>query len=660
MMFLLMLLFQTGPTEAIDDTSLVAYIKPDISLGSFNSKNIAIAELLRQVSKERSINLVVDPSVTTQVTLQLHDISLNQLLNLLVRAYDLECSQIGGVIYVRKPPPPPAPQPTNEIVFDSVQNTLSFDLAGMDLAQFSKEVTEKTAVNVLLASGGGQHVQIKGFQTALPFEKALSTLLKTNGFQLVQDEEVYLIQPLITPPEGPETNAQKRPAQASGLVEKEGRWQAHYTNAPLSQILDDLLASGLIQMRITTQLEGQITVHVLDLSTEDLLHFLLSDTKYGFAKEGEIFVVGEKSSTVLTESVIISFQHINAEMVNQMLPSSLTEGVSVTIVKELNSLLLSGDRSKVRTLQNLVAQLDQNIPQVLIEVMVVDYSYNNARDLGMEFTNGDNQYFPELDVTLDGVRDAAGQFQIRRLPSNFALRIRALETQGKAKIISKPHIAALNGHEAEITIGTKQFYRLQSEELVGNENPRVRTSEEIREIEANINLKITPWVSGNGEVTTVIEPTFTSFLGQVTDNIPPPVSSRQLKSTVRLKDGETIILGGLIENFNSSDLKGVPFVSKVPILGALFRNHAQTNRQSELVIYLTPHIYYGNEGSVEFIRENEGLDYQLDIKKQKQGIQGDYPKKRNWFQRWRDNRKKKERKPETLQDPKGDQQLEGT
>jgi type IV pilus assembly protein PilQ len=151
-------------------------------------------------------------------------------------------------------------------------------------------------------------------------------------------------------------------------------------------------------------------------------------------------------------------------------------------------------------------------------------------------------------------------------------------------------------------------------------------------------------------VTTLIEPSFTTFLGNITDNVPPPISTRHLKSTVRLKDGETIILGGLIENRNFTDQNGIPWVSRIPLLGALFRNHQRTENRSELVIYMTPHIYFGNEGSVEFIREEEGLNYQLDVVRQKRGIDGHYPKKKRWFQRSR--QKDKERQPEVLEDPK--------
>lgn len=660
MMLILLLLWRFPQEDLASDQDLVHYVSSDIELGSFNSKNIAIAELLRQISKERAINLIVDQNVTTQVTLQLHNISLNQLLNLLVRAYDVQCERIGEVVYIKMPSPSPPPQPVNEIKWNSESGMLAFNLEGMDIQTFSRTLTSQTGTNVLVGDGS-LRAQLKGFQAELPFQRALETLLRTNNLRLLEEEGVFLIQARLQETTEGDSQAQGT-AQNRNLPQlsvENGLWSAHYTATPLPQIFSDILAKGEVQMTIVPKLEGEITVHVANLVLDEMLHLLLSDTQFGFVKYGEVYVIGDKSLGTLTESVLISFQHINAEMVNQMLPSTLTEGVTVTILKELNSLLFSGDRAKVRNLQNLVSQLDQNIPQVLIEVMVVDYSYTNVRDLGLTFTNGDNEYFPDLNLTLDGFRDADGHFQIRRLPSNFSLQIKALEAQGKVKIISKPHIAALNGHEAEITIGTKQFYRLESEELVGDQSPRVRTSQEIREIEANIHLKITPWVSGNGEVTTVIEPSFNTFLGQVVDNIPPPVSSRQLKSTVRLKDGETIILGGLIENFISSDLKGVPLISKIPLLGALFRNHASNDRQSELVIYLTPHIYYGNEGSVEFIREKEGLNYQLDIKKQKQGVGGDYPKNRNWFQRWRDRRKNKERPPETLEDPKGGH-LDGT
>lgn len=652
LVFLLMLAFQSDEPPA--EKTIQAYITPDIQMQTFNAYDISIGELLRQIAKDHAINIVVDPSIRDTVTLQLHKPTLNELLTVLAHSYQLKINTLGGVIYVNPQPPAAPPAKTNEITFDANTGQIAFDLEGLALADLCRQLTEKTGRNVLRRNRQLNPV-IAGFQAALPLERGLEVLFATNNLLLENEEDLFFV--AAAPAAGQTQSVANRAAKPSkkpeDIIEKENLYTVNFNNQDLSQVVQNVAKAADLQLVLLSDLQGKVTMNARDLNADKLFQLLLAGSDYTYAVQEDVFLIGEKSNTAMFDSKILKFQHLNVEMVEQMIPASLMEGVSLTRIKELNSILLTGDRARLNDLEALVQEMDRHVPQVLMELIVVDYSLENEREAGLNFSNGDNKLFPELDLTLEGYRAEDGNFQIRRLPSNFMLNIKALESVGRARIISKPHIAALNGHEAEITIGTKQFFKLSSEELVGNENPRVRTSETIREIEANISLKITPWVTGDGEVTTLIEPSFTTFLGSITDNVPPPISTRHLKSTVRLKDGETIILGGLIENRNFTDQTGIPWISRVPLVGALFRNHKRSENRSELVIYLTPHIYYGREGSVEFISEEEGLDYQLDVVRQKKGVRGNYPRKKRWFKRSR--QKDTERQPEVLKDPKGKQ-----
>lgn len=275
----------------------------------------------------------------------------------------------------------------------------------------------------------------------------------------------------------------------------------------------------------------------------------------------------------------------------------------LTLVREYNALLVTGTQDLIEEVKQRLALIDRPAPQVLIQALVVDFQNTHKEDYGLTITNGDNKLFPRIDLNINANRQRGGSFNIGRLPEDFGIRLQALAEQGKAKIVFKPHIATLSGHEAYIELGNTQFFRLESETVVGDDNPRSQVSQRIETIEANISLRVIPWVTASGEITTYIEPIFNNFLGQVTDNVPPPLSTRRLQSTVRLKNGETIILGGLIEEALRKNHAGVPGLSRIPLLGHLFKNHNRQHTQSELVIYLTPYVYFGDEGSVEIQRE---------------------------------------------------------
>jgi type IV pilus assembly protein PilQ len=106
-------------------------------------------------------------------------------------------------------------------------------------------------------------------------------------------------------------------------------------------------------------------------------------------------------------------------------------------------------------------------------------------------------------------------------------------------------------------------------------------------------------VSASGEVTVEIHPEFKTPVGIFSSEIPPTINTRVIDSTVRLKDGETIILGGLIEEKESKSHSKVPILGDIPILGNLFRTSHKSIIKTELMIYITPHIFYGDESDTE-------------------------------------------------------------
>jgi type IV pilus assembly protein PilQ len=174
-----------------------------------------------------------------------------------------------------------------------------------------------------------------------------------------------------------------------------------------------------------------------------------------------------------------------------------------------------------------------------------------------------------------------------------------LERDGIANVLSTPQIATLNGNTASISVGTTQYFRMKSSTVQGSTTPIQTESERFETIEATVSLSITPWVTSSREVTVEVNPVF-QIPGNSPDptQIPPTINKRELKSTIRLKDGETYILGGLVENTKQETVKKVPVLGSIPFLGVLFRNKSTTETKNRLMIFLTPHIYYGSEGAV--------------------------------------------------------------
>jgi type II secretory pathway component GspD/PulD (secretin) len=203
---------------------------------------------------------------------------------------------------------------------------------------------------------------------------------------------------------------------------------------------------------------------------------------------------------------------------------------------------------------------------------------------------------------LPGLKDVVS------LPKNFVAQINALEREKILKVRSRPQIATLNGQTASLTIGQTQYFLLKSEtDFNQNQSSTSRSTERFEKIEADVKLTVTPYVTGDGEVTCEILPDFSEPSGSFDANIPPTINRRSFKSTVRLRENETIILGGMIKETENDVHTQLPFLGSIPYLGWLFKNVTHVTTRSQLMIFVTPHIYYGSDANVDVTKYLETL-----------------------------------------------------
>lgn len=618
------------------------------------------------IQKEFGANIMVEDSANLVIKGNFSNVTLNEFLTYVLRTYALSWHRVGNILHFTKPSPPPW-RLELEFQQESLQFSLDADnvplreLARQLSQKMGKNVLAPPALNPKISGFIHQMPWQEGLAAVLaPYRIVIDT--HPHHFTLralaENDTEDDYLKPEAKPtrnlPEWRDGGFYGRLVQVTLqqavtlLAEKAGASirfldTLEDTRANLKLAGEDLAGAFNIVFAGTPYSYKVVDgVHLIgtksrpELTTSELViahHINAQNALAYLSGEMDLFQtfqlpsratpLGNQTSRTslattsltheLTSSNNLPFQNQprtpshTAPTPQGSLKKTVSFGQKVaaemTLVREYNALLVTGTQDLIEEVKQRLALIDRPAPQVLIQALVVDFQNTNKENYGLSITNGDNKLFPEIDVSVRANRPRGGNFHIGRLPEDFDIRLQALAEEGKAKIVFKPHIATLSGHEAYIELGNTQFFRLQSETVVGDDNPRSQVSQRIETIEANISLRVIPWVTASGEITTYIEPIFNNFLGQVTDNVPPPLSTRRLQSTVRLKNGETIILGGLIEEALRKNHRGVPGLSRLPLLGHLFKNHNHQHTQSELVIYLTPYVYFGDEGSVEIQRE---------------------------------------------------------
>ena len=284
----------------------------------------------------------------------------------------------------------------------------------------------------------------------------------------------------------------------------------------------------------------------------------------------------------------------------------------VYINPEVNALVLFGTKAEYERVKNLLATLDVELKQVSVEAKILAIDKNATKNLGVEWMWSTLPQYPEHDrdsytrTNSDGVvthyeentytrksNDLTGYGIIKFGRSHegypfefyYGAKINALVTDGKAKILSRPNVTTIQGREAVINVGSSVPVP-----KVSSTNTSTTTSIEYRD--AGIILRYTPRINSDGTITAKIH-TEVSTPQFVADMQAYRFNTRSADTTVTVRDGEPMIIGGLIGAEEEKSVSKIPFLGDLPILGALFRNHRKSKSESELIIFLTAHVLRG-------------------------------------------------------------------
>lgn len=587
----------------------------DPVLRFINVRDQDLRDVLRGIGEDANLNLVVDNRINQKVTVRLAEIPAMEAIQFLCRQHGLNLVRSGRIWRIEKPPEPP-PQPPPPLAITVQDSLLSFDLNEADLSRVVRTLVEKTGLNVVVRPG--VRGTISGLLRQVPLQTGLETMMTNNGFSLREKDGILHIDRL-----GMEVSENGQQGRRFWVQVEDGLITIDVVDAPIHRVLREISNQMEIQLFTYVAPEGTISAKVGGLTLEGALGFLLKNTETTFRKQEDVYLIGSKETDGFSSTRLIRLDHIRSATAIELLPSELTENATIQVVKEHNGLTVTASQDVIDQVEQFVLEIDHPTPQILIEALVVDFNTTDLFDVGITLGKdagraaaatdgfysfgdgegkagginhrGDKRIAQKYLNALGSIVGLNGTKNLGRLPEEFFFEIHALSREGKVEILSRPQIAALNGMPSSLSIGTTQYFILDTDTPYPSTNQvYVQQTQRFEKIEAKVGLEVTPWVSASGEVTVEIRPEFSSPVGDFDPEVPPTINSRVLDSTVRLRDGETIILGGLIQDRTEVVMNKVPFLGSIPLVGRLFRNQSDNSSKSELIIFLTPHVFYGN------------------------------------------------------------------
>lgn len=355
---------------------------------------------------------------------------------------------------------------------------------------------------------------------------------------------------------------------------------------------------------------GKITIHLKDVPVEQAVNLVVRAAGLAYERIGNSVLVADKESlkdeTGLS-SYTIALKYADATEVATAL-SGLSDKIQVD--RGGNRLIIVTSPRVIAEIQDIVAEMDKPARQVMLEARIVEVSTDGLKKLGIDWDLLNRQGFTFVEENSSGefagnleepgpltqapnsIGNTPGTTNIwklrnfDRLPKVFRAFLDMLIHDGNARVLAQPKLVTLNGKEASMLSGQRIPYLVAQTVFAGG---GAAPTQSVQREEVGIKLAITPLINADGYITVRIRPevsSVTGFRGQSNDL--PVVSTRQAETTVRLKDGSSVVIGGLLNEEKTTGYTKVPFLGDIPFLGALFRHENTTTSKRDLVIEVTP------------------------------------------------------------------------
>lgn len=444
------------------------------------------------------------------------------------------------------------------------------DLKNMDVHDVLKLISKKSGINIV----AGQNVKgkVTVYLKNVTVQEALGIIVDANGWAYVQEGDIIKVMTA--------EKYESRFGNKYGAVMETKMIKLDYVKTP--EVVN-----------VLTQVKSQSGKILGDESSGVIILIDLPQKIPELEK-----IVYQMDVPVKTE--IYDLSYANANDLSTKINDELTPNLGTMKTDERsNKVVVSDTKRKLSKIKEIIHAFDEQDKEVLIEAKIVQVVLSDEYKLGVDWEAvvkdvHELNFKSNFDILTS--TEKFGKMTIGTLATDdYTFLIEALNTVGFTNILSSPRITTINNNEAKILVGSTEPY-VTTTTTIPASGPST-TAESIEFIEVGVKLFVTPTIHNDGFITMKVKPEVSSVVDTVetsSNNIIPVVETSEAETTVMVKDGVTVVIGGLIKEENISTTKKVPLLGSIPLVGMAFKSESEKKEKTEIVIFLTPRIVTGD------------------------------------------------------------------
>ncbi len=544
---------------------------------SLDFVDASLQDVARSVSLAYGVPVLVDAGADARVTFHLDGVGLLEGLTSLCSTLGLELIRDGTVFHIRKQ------LERGENFFRVADSLVSLDVRERDVREFIRDFSANTGLNVVASPDVAGPVS--GHLESVSPETALRVLLESHGFRVRHDADCFRVER--------SRNSTADANSVPDIVQDDSLYSVELDGTPLDAFLKECARVANLNLVLYGDVRENLQMRFERIPLADLLQSVFRGSRYTYALDSNtLFVTERGAKNVLSRTELYPLKATTPEslvpQLSKLLPGS---GLVVSEVKEQNALMLRGSPAEIAEAVAILENLDRTAMQVTISCVIVELKRGRNFEIGLH--SGSTRKTGENDLGVRGFWDfmgkdvsASGAFgKIGILPARFEMELAAMEENNKAEVLARPRLTTLNGNKAELNVTNTVYY------LVSQVSADGYPITDYRSFNDGISLEITPTVTQGGSITLNISPEIKTA-GRSSGDGPRDISTRNLKTTVTLKNGETLCLGGLVRKGKSEVRTAVPFLGSIPLIGRFFSYVSEVEDESELAIFITPEVEF--------------------------------------------------------------------
>lgn len=373
----------------------------------------------------------------------------------------------------------------------------------------------------------------------------------------------------------------------------------NFKDTDIRQVIGVIAEQSGTNIIAEKSVRGNVTVSLKDVYYEEAMNLIAKTNGFAVRRIGNTWILATEKNLVDAFEKGLSMtkrlQYAKPSDVSKIITATIKKDVNVAVDDRINGVVISGGKDILAEVEKLIETLDVPVHQVMIEAKIVKVETNATKRLGVNWKAGvtapgegtfdllsGTEFFAKnpnsqlYDPAASGVGKIFGLGDFYRAPLKYSATINALESRSESKTLSNPKISAINGEEAYINVGDVITYGGTADQPP-------------KEKDTGVKLKVRPMINDDGYVTVYAEPEVSTSRTEGSYDY-PIISTSAAKTSVRVKDGEEILIGGMIQDNESTSSMKIPLLGDIPIIKSLFRNTDRRTNSQELIFLLVPHI----------------------------------------------------------------------